>query len=83
MKLRTPPEGIDKSEHNLSDLGAGADWIDAMLRRRGYEPLTTDARDTLWQDYADEAAALCLADAEAIALAREHVSGILGVQEAN
>lgn len=80
-----PASGIDPSDANVSEIASVADAIDAMLRRRGYEPLTEAQRDTLWSDYPEETRAMFDElearnglDAEALTIARDHVASLLG-----
>lgn len=75
---------IPVTDDNVREIATVADYIDAMLHRRGYEPLTTEQRDTLWGDYPDETAAMldelearCGLDMEALDIAREHIASLL------
>jgi hypothetical protein len=75
---------IEPTADNVRDVADVADFINAMLQRRGYEPLTEDQKDTLWSDYPDETAqmlnrleARCGLDAEAMVLARDHIADLL------
>lgn len=80
---------IDPTDENVREVASVADYIDAMLLRRGFEPLTTDQKDTLWGDYPAETAAMLDKiesrsgiDAEAMEIAREHIAGLLPAYQA-